>query len=35
VFGGRYKADTAVMQRVFDAAVADVVAKLRFEASPD
>jgi creatinine amidohydrolase len=35
VFGGWYKADDAVMQRVFNAAVADVVAKLRFEASPD
>jgi creatinine amidohydrolase len=30
VFGGAYAADDAVMQRVFDAAVEDVVGKLRF-----
>ena len=31
VFGGPYSADDALMQRVFDAAVADIVEKLRFE----
>lgn len=31
VFGGPYSADDALMQRIFDAAVADIVEKLRFE----
>ena len=31
VFGGPYSADEALMQRIFDAAVADIVEKLRFE----
>lgn len=31
VLGGPYSADDALMQRIFDAAVADIVEKLRFE----
>ena len=31
VFGGPYSADEALMQKIFDAAVADIVEKLRFE----
>ncbi len=31
VFGGPYSADDALMQRIFDAAVADIVGKLQFE----
>jgi creatinine amidohydrolase len=31
VFGGPYSADDALMQRIFDAAVGDIVEKLRFE----
>ncbi|MBI3242527.1 MAG: creatininase family protein [Chloroflexi bacterium] len=31
VFGGPYSADDALMQRIFDAAVADIVEKLRFD----
>jgi creatinine amidohydrolase len=31
VFGGAYSADDEVMQRLFDACVADVVERLKFE----
>jgi creatinine amidohydrolase len=31
VFGGPYRADDTLMQRVFDAAVADIVERLRFD----
>ncbi|MBI3762095.1 MAG: creatininase family protein, partial [Chloroflexi bacterium] len=31
VFGGPYSADDALMQRIFDAAVKDIVEKLRFD----
>ncbi len=30
-YGGYYKADDAILQRVFDACVQDIVAKLKFE----
>lgn len=31
VFGGKYRVDAAIMDEIFDAAVADVVAMLKFE----
>jgi creatinine amidohydrolase len=34
VYGGPYVADDALMQRVFDAAVADIVERLRFTETP-